>query len=52
MLKETAEIIGSRLKKWNLVADDFKVTSARQCTNITFYKYFTTHEDTEQKLVY
>lgn len=31
--KETAELIGSRLKQWNLVADDFKITSARKRAN-------------------
>lgn len=48
--KETAEIIGSRLKQWNLVADDFKITSQRKrYSTEPFSKHFIMHEDKEKK---
>lgn len=33
--KENAELFASRLKQWNLVASDFKVTSARKRAKTT-----------------
>ena len=44
--KATAELIGSRLKEWNLVASDFKITSARKRENaVKFDECFALHED-------
>lgn len=49
--KETAEIIGSRLKQWNLVSEDFKITASRKRINAEpFSEYFTMHEDVEKQL--
>ncbi|CAH0547293.1 unnamed protein product [Brassicogethes aeneus] len=51
--RTTAELVASRLRQWNLVADDFKITANRK-RNIcmSFDKYFASHEDSEKNLAY
>lgn len=45
------EILGSRLKQWNLVGSDFKVTFARDKDLTSFEQIFKT-DDVDNKLVY
>lgn len=51
MSQTSAEIVGSRLKEWNLVASDFRVTASRKRGNAAeFDACFSIHEETN--LVY
>lgn len=51
MSKTSAEIVASRLKQWNLVAPDFKITANRKRANAEeFDNCFSVHEET--KIVY
>lgn len=51
MSQTSAEIVGSRLKEWNLVAPDFRVTANRKRGNVAeFDQCFSIHEETN--LVY
>lgn len=53
VLKKTAELIGSRLKEWNLVSEDFKITAARKRAKTNaFNEYFIMHENCEIQLCY
>lgn len=53
MSKHVAEIVGSRLQQWNLVAQDFLVTAARKRKNAEKYdNCFAIREHDGSKLVY
>lgn len=53
MSKESTEVVGSRLKQWNLVDDDFKITSARKRGNTEpFCEHFVFHEDFGKQFCY
>lgn len=53
MSKEVSEIVGSRLKQWNLVANDFKITAGRKRGHtVKFDAFFDLYEDDVRKIAY
>lgn len=53
MTKEVSEVVGSRLKLWNLVGNDFKITAGRKRGHtVQFDEHFDLYEDETKKIGY